>query len=413
METEALSSPNESAVLAPENNSQQLLQHHSPPAAGQQQPNNSEDLLDTRSNTLSPMIPVASELTAAGGTYHHRDTTAEPSSMTTVLMNPMLFKPNNNGAVDMDYEVSSSSDNATARPYPPLDTSSQTETREAAAPSQQNLCEEIREHAMDEMRALNYSAAEELFRYLLHLEHEQQADDEQIIATLANIAKCCECTGRLEEAMSCYKDALLVKENKNLRNESQSMQLLMASILYEIGMIHCQFLMEASTGDGSDSSSDDDDDDDANDEGTDEQASQQRRKGKERLSFTKAMKAFTMSLKLRTQCLGPEHQTVSNAQFNIANLLTDAGMPEEAIDYHHKALVTRRKVMGPQHPAVASSLRHLAMAYNALGHLQQAENVLNEALEIVKRIPFDGTLQQVMIELSNVRRKLTYHLGFR
>lgn len=268
------------------------------------------------------------------------------------------------------------------------ETMAQAETRDTVPTggTQQPLCEELQEHAMDAMKALQYTQAEELFRFILHLQNEQKDDDEKIITTLGKIGKCCELTGRLEEAMSCFKEALLVKQNRDLRNEPTSVQLLMAGILYEIGMIHCQMCMEGTSDDGS--SSDED-----------------TRGGKGRLAYSKAMKAFTMSLKLRTSCLGSEHPTVSNTQFNIANLLTESGMPGIAIEYHDKALATRRKVLGPQHPEVASSLRHLAIAYSAIGQYQEAESVLHEALEILKRIPFDGSLQEVMIELSNVRRK--------
>ena len=327
----------------------------------------------------SPMIPVADELTTAGISHFQ-----------SLPLDYLSYRLNKDGNVDsMDVEVSAD----TSRLDDDLgqaESRAQGETRDSV-PSErtkQPLWEELQEHAMDAMKAFQYNQAEELFRYILHLQNEQEEDDEKIITTLANIGKCCELTGRLEESMSCFKEALLVKQNKDLRNEPTSVQLLMADILYEIGMIHCQMCMEASSDDGSLSDED-------------------NQSGKGSLAYSKAMKAFTMSLKLRTTCLGSDHPTVSNTEFSIANLLTESGRPANALDFHNKALLTRRNVLGSQHPEVASSLRHLAIAYSALGQYEAAERVLLEALEILKRVPFDGSIQEVMIELSKVRRKMS------
>jgi hypothetical protein len=62
--------------------------------------------------------------------------------------------------------------------------------------------------------------------------------------------------------------------------------------------------------------------------------------------------------------------------------------------------------LGHRHAEVASSLRHLAASHKDLGNYQDASVYLSEALEILKCIPCEGFLSEVMIELSHVKRAM-------
>lgn len=243
----------------------------------------------------------------------------------------------------------------------------------------QKVANELRAFAATSMKLRDFGVAEEIFRNILHVESRcVKEDDTELITALANIGKCCELTGRLQEALSCYKEALQLRANRDLHLEPTSMQLLLASVLYDIGMIHSKVLVE-----------------DRNDRDT---------PNRKRDLATKATRAFSLVLKLRQTCLGENHPAVASAYHNIGVVLTANGIPSEAIAYHKKALTIRRIAFGHRHEEIASSLRHLAASHKDLGNFQNAAVCLTEALDILRCIPCEGFLCEVMIELSNVKR---------
>jgi tetratricopeptide (TPR) repeat protein len=145
---------------------------------------------------------------------------------------------------------------------------------------QQDVRSELRSLAAASMEGGDFEGAEEIFRNLLHLESQKgQDNDSVLVATLASIGKCCESTGRLQEALSCYKEALQMRTHRELQNEPTEMQLLLASVLYDIGMIHSKVLFKGKS----------------------------EITNRNRDVAAKATKAFSLALKLRQNCLGENH----------------------------------------------------------------------------------------------------------
>ena len=221
-------------------------------------------------------------------------------------------------------------------------------------------------------------SAEEIFRHVLHILSQTPSSLEiEIIETLAQVGKCCELLGRPEEAMSCYREVLQLKAYQRLQDEPVPMKLLLAEIFYAMGMIHSKLYMESS----------------------------RVLKGSNRRDVvTKAIKCFSFSMELRRGCLGEGHPMIANAQHNIATILVQAGHFRKSLEYYDTSLTNRRVALGRQHPEVASSLRHIAMAHRSMGNNGKAAAFLSEALDILKYIPFESSLREVMIELSHVKR---------
>jgi len=183
--------------------------------------------------------------------------------------------------------------------------------------------------------------------------------------------------------MSCYKEALQLKAHQRLQDEPQRMKLALANIFHAIGLIHSKILMEDYTNGRS------------------------IRQEVTVTVATKAIRSFSLSLNLRKECLGEENLLVASSQHNIAAILTRTGNVSTALEYYKASLAVRRSVLGKGHPEVASSLRHMAMTYRAMGRHQEAANALTQALAILKEIPHEGSLAELLIELSHVKHSLS------
>lgn len=239
-------------------------------------------------------------------------------------------------------------------------------------PSRQVLC-----FAETFMKQGDYRSAEPLFRQALH--HMQQPSDaacpqEEILEILINIGKCCQSSERLEDAMTSYQQALRLKSGRCIQEESAKIQILMATTLYEIGMIHSKIYLN-----GVDSNRD---------------------------QAMKAWHSFQLCLNIRRNCFGSSHPTVASVQHNMGIILFVGGQLEAAIQHFNASLETRQAALGDHHPEVASSLRHLAMVYVKLEKYEESFRLLGDALNILRCIPHEPYLQDVLLELARVKRLL-------
>jgi tetratricopeptide (TPR) repeat protein len=71
---------------------------------------------------------------------------------------------------------------------------------------------------------------------------------------------------------------------------------------------------------------------------------------------------------------------------NLAALLQDVGDYEQALALYHHSLEIARRVLGPEHPSVATTLNNLAAVYEAKGDYEQALALYHHSLEIARRV---------------------------
>ena len=69
---------------------------------------------------------------------------------------------------------------------------------------------------------------------------------------------------------------------------------------------------------------------------------------------------YKESLAIRKKVLGEEHPSVATGLNNLAELLKDQGKDDEATPLYKESLAIRKKVFGDEHPKVATALNNLA-----------------------------------------------------
>lgn len=70
-------------------------------------------------------------------------------------------------------------------------------------------------------------------------------------------------------------------------------------------------------------------------------------------------------LAIREKVLGPEHPNIATALNNLALLYKATGAYAKAEPLYQRALAIREKALGPEHPSTAHSLKNLAALYLA------------------------------------------------
>lgn len=85
--------------------------------------------------------------------------------------------------------------------------------------------------------------------------------------------------------------------------------------------------------------------------------------------------------------LGPDHPQVATSLDNLGRLYQLHGAPAKAEPLLERALRIRERLLSAKHPDVASSLRDLAALYRAQARYAQAEPLLERALAICEDMP--------------------------
>ncbi|MDZ8087166.1 MAG: tetratricopeptide repeat protein, partial [Nostoc sp. DedQUE12b] len=70
---------------------------------------------------------------------------------------------------------------------------------------------------------------------------------------------------------------------------------------------------------------------------------------------------------------------------NLALLYYSQGRYSEAEPFYIQALALWRKLLGEEHPSLATSLNNLALLYGSQGRYSEAEPLLIQALDIFER----------------------------
>ncbi|MHC4592394.1 MAG: tetratricopeptide repeat protein, partial [Planctomycetota bacterium] len=91
---------------------------------------------------------------------------------------------------------------------------------------------------------------------------------------------------------------------------------------------------------------------------------------------------YRRALTIQEKVLGPEHPRVATSLNNLAVLYGELGRHEEAEPLYKRSLAIKEKALGPEHPDVAASLNNLAMFYYSQADYPQAEPLCKRAVAI-------------------------------
>jgi tetratricopeptide (TPR) repeat protein len=101
--------------------------------------------------------------------------------------------------------------------------------------------------------------------------------------------------------------------------------------------------------------------------------------------YTDAQPAYERALPLSERLLGPEHPEVATGLNNLALLYWAQGRYAAAEPLHQRALALYERLLGPEHPNVALSLNNLALLYDDQGRYAAAEPLHQRALALRER----------------------------
>lgn len=101
--------------------------------------------------------------------------------------------------------------------------------------------------------------------------------------------------------------------------------------------------------------------------------------------FAEAESLLRATLASETKRLGPNHPQTLYTLKALGQALHRQGKLDQAVVLYARVYEERRKRYGDTHPVTLGSLTQLASAYNSLGRAQEAEPMLRQALDAMKR----------------------------
>lgn len=113
-----------------------------------------------------------------------------------------------------------------------------------------------------------------------------------------------------------------------------------------------------------------------------------------------ATASFEAALRILERVLGPEHPDVATGLNNLALLHYSQANYQAAEPLYKRALLIDEKALGAEHPGVATDLNNLALLYKKQGNLEAAEPLFRRALYIKERI-FDPGHPSLVTGLKN------------
>ena len=102
--------------------------------------------------------------------------------------------------------------------------------------------------------------------------------------------------------------------------------------------------------------------------------------------YKDAISLAQKALAIREKVLGSEHPDVATSLNNLALLYQVQGNYSEAEPLYQRSLAIREKVLGSEHPSVATSLNNLAALYGAQGNYSEAEPLYQRSLAIREKV---------------------------
>ena len=89
--------------------------------------------------------------------------------------------------------------------------------------------------------------------------------------------------------------------------------------------------------------------------------------------YDRAVVVARKALDVAEKAVGPNHPAVATSLNNLALLYRTQGQYAQAEPFFKRSLAIWEKALGPDHPDVAKSLNNLALLYYAQGQYAQAE----------------------------------------
>jgi tetratricopeptide (TPR) repeat protein len=89
---------------------------------------------------------------------------------------------------------------------------------------------------------------------------------------------------------------------------------------------------------------------------------------------------------MKKKLLGEEHPSVATSLHNLAYLYKSQGRYEEAEPLYIQSLDMDKKLLGEEHPSVATSLHNLAALYKSQGRYEEAEPLYVQSLDMRKKL---------------------------
>ncbi len=102
--------------------------------------------------------------------------------------------------------------------------------------------------------------------------------------------------------------------------------------------------------------------------------------------YIEAIPLAERALAIREKVLGREHPDVASSLNNLAALYKSQGNYAKAEPLYLRALTIREKVLGREHPDVATSLNNLAFLYESQGNYSKAEPLYLRSLAILEKV---------------------------
>ncbi len=114
-----------------------------------------------------------------------------------------------------------------------------------------------------------------------------------------------------------------------------------------------------------------------------------------------AIDTHTRALVIRRRVLGPDHPLLARSLSNLGTALKGAGRLPEAIERYREAQALEERVLDPSHPAVAETLNNLGNALAASGDRAAAIDALKRSLDIKERA-FGSDSAAAAVGLTNL-----------
>ena len=120
-----------------------------------------------------------------------------------------------------------------------------------------------------------------------------------------------------------------------------------------------------------------------------------------RAQYKDAELLFKRSLAIREKVLGSEHPDVASTLNNLAGLYRAQGKYKDAEPLCQRSLVIREKALGSDHPKVATALNNLAELYYSQGKYEHAEPLFRRSL-VIREMALGSDHPKVATALNNL-----------